>query len=67
MGTKGLVLEGLAVTADRAQMDVVGDKDDHSGPIEMMTDAQEHLGDAWMSSKVMVVMGAQDIQLDIQY
>jgi len=33
MWAKGLVIEGLAMTADRTQMDVVSDKSNHSGPV----------------------------------
>ena len=46
-------------------MDVVGDKGDHSGPIELMTDVLDCLGNAQVSSQVMVMMGAKDIQLDV--
>jgi len=43
-------------------MDVVGDEGNHSGPIELMTDILDHLGDARVSSQAMVVMGAKDVQ-----
>ena len=46
-------------------MDVVGDEGDHSGPIELMMDVLDHLGNAWVSGKVMVMVGANDIQSDI--
>ena len=46
-------------------MDVVGDEGDHSGPIELMMDVLDHLGNARVSSQVMVVVGAKDVQLDI--
>jgi len=39
-------MEGLAATADRARVDVVGDEGDHSGPIELTTDVLERFGDA---------------------
>ena len=61
MRAKGLVMEGLAATADRTRMDVVGDKGDHSGPIELTPDVLDCLGDARVSSQTMVVVGAQDI------
>jgi len=35
------------------------------GPIELITDVLDHLGDAWVSSKAMVMMGVKDIQSDI--
>jgi len=56
------VMEGLAVTADQAQMDVVSDKGDHSGPRELKTDVLDCLGNDWVASKVVVVEGAKDIQ-----
>ena len=46
-------------------MDVVGDKGDHSGPIELTTDVLDHLGDARVSSQAVVVMRVKDVQLDI--
>jgi len=46
-------------------MDVVGDESDHSGPIELMTDILDHLGDAWVSRQVVVMMRVKDVQLDI--
>jgi len=50
------------VMADQAQMDVVGDKGDHSGPIELTANVLNCLGNAWVASKVMVVAGAKDVQ-----
>ena len=46
-------------------MDVVSDKGDHSGPIELVMDILDRLGDTWVSSQVMVMMGAEDVQLHI--
>ena len=46
MRAKGLVMEGLAATADRTQVNVVGKEGDHSGPIELPTDVLDGLGDA---------------------
>jgi len=46
-------------------MDVVSDKGNHSGPIELMMDILDCLGDARVSSQAMVMMGAEDVQLDI--
>jgi len=37
MGTKGLMMEGLAVMTDRAGLDIIGDEGDYAGPIELMT------------------------------
>ena len=65
MRAKGLVMEGLAVTAHRTRVDVVSDKGDHSGPIELMRDVLNHLGNAWVSSQAMVMVGAKDIQSDV--
>jgi len=65
VGAIGLVMEGLAATADRAQVDVVGDKGDHSGPIELTPDVLECFGDARVSSQTMVVVRAKDVQSDL--
>ena len=46
-------------------MDVVSDEDDNSGPIELMMDVLDCLGNAWVSSQAMVMVGAKDIQSDI--
>ena len=45
-------------------MDVVGNEGDHSGPIKLVMDVLDHLGDAWVSSQMMIVVGAQVIQSD---
>ena len=42
-------------------MDVVGHKSNHSGPVELAMDILDCLGDARVSSQVMVVMGAKDV------
>ena len=65
MRTKGLVVEGLSATADRTRVDVFSDEGDHLGPIELATDILDGLGDARVSSQVMIVMRAQDVQSDI--
>jgi len=46
-------------------MDVVDDKSNNLGPIELTPDVLDCLGNAWVSSKVMVMVGAKDIQLDV--
>ena len=46
-------------------MDVVGDEGNHSGPIELLLDVLDHLGNAQVSSKAVVMVGAKDIQLDV--
>src|SRR5882724_6298066 len=45
--------------------DVVGDEGNHSGPVELMMNVLDHLGNAWVSSQVMVVVGVEDIQSDV--
>jgi len=65
MRAKWLVVEGLVATADRTQVDVVGDEGDHPGPIELTTDVLDRLGDARVSSQLMVMVGAKDVQSDI--
>ena len=46
-------------------MDVVSDEGDHSGPIELTTDVLDRLFDARVSGQAMVVMRAEDVQLDV--
>ena len=58
-------MEGLSVTADQTQMDVVSNEGNHSGPIELMADILDHLGDTRVSSQVMVMVGAKDVQSDV--
>jgi len=65
MWAKGLVIEGLAAPADRTRVDVVGDEGYHSGPVELVTDILDGIGDARVSSQAMIVMGAQDVQSDV--
>ena len=65
MGVIGLVMEGLAATADRTRMDVVGDEGDCPGPIKLMMDILDRLGDARVSRQMMVVVGAKDVQSDL--
>ena len=46
-------------------MNVVGDESDHLGPIELIMDVLNRLGDARVSSQPMVMVGAKDVQSDI--
>jgi len=46
-------------------MNVVGDEHDHSGPVELAMDIHDCLGDARVSSQMVVMVGAKDVQLDI--
>ena len=44
-------------------MDVVSNEGNHLGPIELMMDILDHLGDARVSSQVMVMMGAKEVTI----
>ena len=46
-------------------MNVVGDESDHPRPIELTMDVLNHLGDARVSSEMMIVVGAKDVQSDL--
>ena len=46
-------------------MDVVSNKGNHLGPIELTTDVLDRLGDARVSSQAMVMVGAKDVQSDV--
>ena len=65
MRAKGLVVKGLAVTADCTRTDVIGHEDNHLGPIELVTDVLDLLGNARVASQVVVMTGAKDIQLGV--
>jgi len=62
MRAEGLVMEGLATTADRTRMNVVSNEHDHSGPVELAMDILDRLGDCQVSSQAVVVMGVKDVQ-----
>jgi len=46
-------------------MDVVSEKGNHLGLVELTMDVLDHLSDAQVSSQAMVVVGAKDIQSDV--
>ena len=46
-------------------MNVIGDEGYHSGPIELLTNILDGLGDARVSHQTVVVVGVQDVQLDV--
>jgi len=46
-------------------VDIVGDEGNHSGPIELMMDVLDHLGDTRVSSQTVVMVGAKDVQSDV--
>src|SRR5882672_6274663 len=65
MGVIGLVMERLAVMTDHTGVDVVGDKGDDSGPIELTVDVLDHFGNAWVASQAVAMVGEKDVQLDV--
>ena len=62
MRAKRLVMEGLAAATDHTGVDIIGDKGDHFGPIELATNVLDHLGDARVTSEAVIMAGAKDIQ-----
>jgi len=48
-------------------MDIVSHKSGPSGPVELVMDILDRLGDTRMSSQVMVVMGVKVVQSDILF
>jgi len=46
-------------------MDVVGDKGNNSGPIKLIANVLNCLGDAWVARKVVVMAGVKGIQLGV--
>ena len=65
MGAEGLVVEVLAALTDRAGMNVVGDEGNHLGPVELVVNVLDRLGDARVTSKAVIVMQVEDVQSDI--
>src|SRR5882672_3793005 len=63
MRAKRLVMEGLSVATDQTGVDVVGDKGDHLGPIELAVNVLDHLGNAMVTRKVVVMAGMKDTKL----
>ena len=61
MRAKQLVMEGLAAATDRTGVDVIGDKGNHLGPIELAVNVLDRLGDARVTSKAVIMAGAKDI------
>src|SRR5882672_7085143 len=62
MRAKWLVMEGLAMATDQTRMDVISDKGDHLGPIELVVNILDHLGDARVASEAVIMAGAKDVQ-----
>ena len=46
-------------------MDIVSYECDHLGPVELATDILDRLGDARVSSQMVVVVGVKDVQSDV--
>jgi len=46
-------------------MYVVRDKGDHLVPIELAMDVLDCLGNTWVSSKAVIMVGVEDIQSDV--
>ena len=65
MGTKGLMMEGLAVMTDRAGLDIIGDEGDYAGPIELTLNVHDRLCDTRVASQAVVMMGAADVKSDV--
>src|SRR5882672_5487487 len=63
MRTERLVMKGLSVATNRTGVDVISYKGDHLGPIELVANVLDHLGDAGLTSEVVIMAGAKDIQL----
>ena len=61
MRAKWLVMEGLSAATDRTGVDVISDKGDHLGPIELAVNVLDRLGDSRVTSKAVIMAGAKDI------
>ena len=62
---KRLMVDGLASVAGQAGSHVISDKLDELGPVELVSDVTNHLADAWMSCEAMVMVGVENVQMDI--
>ena len=65
IGPEWLVMDGLVSTASCARSNVVHDESNEAGPVELPSNVSDSLTNAWMSRKVMVVIRAKDIKLDV--
>src|SRR5882672_2282525 len=55
MRAEWFVMEGLAAATNQTGVDVIGYKSDHLGPIELAENVLDHLGDAGVTSKVVIM------------
>src|SRR5882672_7529850 len=55
-------MKGLAAATNRTGVDVISYKGDHLGPIELVANVFDHFGDAGVTSEVVIMAGAKDIQ-----
>ena len=46
-------------------MGVVSDEGNHLGPIELTPNVFDCLGNTWVSSKAVIMVGVEDIQSDV--
>src|SRR5882672_1086614 len=62
MRAKWLVMEGFAAATDQTGVDVIGDKGDHLGPIELAANILDRFGDSRVTSEAVIMAGVKDIQ-----
>ena len=65
IGPEWLVMDGLVSTASCARSNVVRNKSNKVGPIELPSNVSDGLTNTWMSSQPMVVIGTKDVKSDV--
>ena len=61
MRAKWFVVKGFVAATDHTGVDVISDECDHLGPIELVANVLDRLGDARVTSKAVVMPGVKDI------
>ena len=59
------MMDGLVLTAGCARSNIVRDKSNEAGPVELPSNVSDSLTNTWMSHQTMVVIGMKDVQSDV--
>ena len=65
VGPKQLVMDGLVSMAGCARLNIVCDKSNEVGPVELPSNVSDGLTNTWMSGQTMVVIRMKDVELNI--
>ena len=59
------MVDGFVSTAGCARLNIVHDKLNETGPVELPLNVSDSLTNTWMSHQTMVMIGAKDVKSDI--